>query len=116
MYTLTDTHAQRHTDEQTHTPYETPYTKYVIILINRSLKKILSSIQIVSPLHKIVLPCTSIIDLYFHIREFEEPRYLKLILPSSAQAQAQLEAELALFSFDPASHPPPPTNESLFGS
>ena len=26
-------------------------------------------------------------------------------LPSSAQAQAQLEAELAFFSFDPATHP-----------
>ena len=43
-----------------------------------------------------------------------------LQLPSSAQAQAQIEAELALFSLDPAhTHPltpPPPTRESLFES
>ena len=33
---------------------------------------------------------------------------LKTLLPSSAQAQVQLEAELALFSFDPAPHQHPP--------
>ena len=40
-------------------------------------------------------------------------QYTEFILPSSAQAQAQLEAELALFSFDTAPHP---TRESLIGS
>ena len=33
------------------------------------------------------------------------------LLPSSAQAQAQLEAELALFSLDPAPHPPTHPNQ-----
>ena len=36
-----------------------------------------------------------------------------VFLPSSAQAQAQLEADLALFLLDPA---PTPTRESIFGS
>ena len=38
------------------------------------------------------------------------------LMPSSAKAQAQLEAELALFSLDPAPTHPYPTRESLFGS
>ena len=37
-----------------------------------------------------------------------------VFLPSSHQAQALLEAELALLSFNRAPHSPSPTQESLF--